>query len=162
MKNTFVVSGLRSPIGKLGGALSNIRADDLLSIVIKAVVSEYPQIEWASSSSECVIGCANQAGEDNRNIARMSLLLADLPITMPGKTVNRLCASGLSAIVDVARAIQVDEASIALAGGVEHMTRAPYVLSKSHTPYDRSQKMYDSTFGWRFINPQVRLLQTIR
>jgi acetyl-CoA acyltransferase len=155
MKRAFLVGGLRSPIGSLGGSLSTIRADDLLSLVVSGVMKKYPNIDW-NKIGDVVIGCANQAGEDNRNIARMSSLLAGLPVEVPGKTVNRLCGSGLSSIIDAARYIQLGEASLMLAGGVEHMTRGPYVFSKSSSPFDRNQKMYDTTFGWRFVNPKVR------
>jgi acetyl-CoA acetyltransferase len=154
MKRVFLVGGLRSPIGSLGGSLSTIRADDLLSLVISGVMKKYSNIDW-NKIGDVIIGCANQAGEDNRNIARMSSLLAGLPVEVPGKTVNRLCGSGLSSIIDAARYIQLGEAPLMLTGGVEHMTRGPYVFSKSSSPFDRNQKMYDTTFGWRFVNPKV-------
>jgi acetyl-CoA acyltransferase len=157
MRRAYLVGGLRSPIGALGGSLSTIRADDLLALVIRGVMKKYPQIEEWNRLGEVIVGCANQAGEDNRNIARMSSLLAGLPVEVPGKTVNRLCGSGLSSIIDAARYIQLGEASLMLAGGVEHMTRGPYVFGKSLTPFDRNQKMHDTTFGWRFVNPKVFL-----
>ena len=154
LKKAFLVGGLRSPIGNLGGSLSTIRPDDLLAILLRGIVQKYPEISW-NEIGDVIIGCANQAGEDNRNIARMSLLLSGLPQTIPGKTINRLCGSGLSSIIDGCRVIQANDSNLILAGGVEHMTRAPYVLSKSTSSFDRNQKMYDSSFGWRFINSKV-------
>lgn len=154
MRSVYLIGGLRSPIGSLGGSLSTIRTDDLLAHVIGGIMRKYSHVDW-NCIEDVVIGCANQAGEDNRNIARMSSLLAGMPVEVPGKTVNRLCGSGLSAVIDAARYIQTGEASLMLAGGVEHMTRGPYVFSKSSSPFDRNQKMYDSTFGWRFVNPKV-------
>lgn len=156
LKRVFLVDGLRSPIGSLSGSLSTIRPDDLLALLIQNLVGKYPEISW-NELGDVIIGCANQAGEDNRNIARMSLLLSGLSLNIPGKTVNRLCGSGLTSIIDASRYIQVNDSEIMLAGGVEHMTRSPYVLSKSTSLYDRNQKMYDSTFGWRFINPKVKI-----
>jgi acetyl-CoA acyltransferase len=155
MRRAYLVGGLRSPIGILGGSLATIRTDDLLALVMSGIMKKYSQIEW-NRLGEVIVGCANQAGEDNRNIARMSSLLAGLPVEVPAKTVNRLCGSGLSSIIDAARYIQLGEASLMLAGGVEHMTRGPFVFSKSSTPFDRNQKMYDTTFGWRFVNPKVQ------
>lgn len=157
MQNAYIIDGLRSPIGKFKGSLSAIRTDDLLAQVIKALVDRNPNIP-TDSIDDVLIGCANQAGEDNRNVARMSLLLAGLPTSVPGETVNRLCASGLSAIAQAARAIKAGEGDILIAGGVEGMSRAPYVLAKAENAYATDQKMYDSSFGWRFINPMMEKL----
>ena len=152
-KDTFIVDGARTPIGKFGGALSNIRTDDLAAHVIKSLVEQHDFDH--SNIDDVIIGCANQAGEDNRNIARMALLLAEIPYSVPGETINRLCASGMSAIVHAHRSIQVGDGDLFIAGGVEHMTRAPWVISKSANAYGRDAKMYDTSFGWRFINPKL-------
>lgn len=154
MKPAFIISGIRSAIGNFGGGLSNIRADDLCAATISNLMGNHTNID-KTDISEVVIGCANQAGEDNRNIARMSVLLAGLPVSVPGITVNRLCASGLSAVADAARLIQCGDASIVIAGGVEHMTRGPFVLNKSSHPFSRDQLLQDTSFGWRFVNPKV-------
>lgn len=155
--NSWIVEGARSPVGKLGGALAGIRADDLAAHVIARLTDKCPQIPL-DAYDDVILGCANQAGEDNRNVARMALLLAGLPHTVPGETVNRLCASGLSAVAHAHRAIQADDGHLFIAGGVEHMTRSPWVLSKSSAPFGRDMALYDSSFGWRFINPRMEAL----
>jgi 3-oxoadipyl-CoA thiolase len=152
MKNAYIINGTRSAIGNFKGSLAQIRTDDLLASVIKNLVEKNPEIPL-DKIDDVIIGCANQAGEDNRNIARMSLLLANLPVTIPGETVNRLCASGMSAVAQANRAIKSDEGDIFIAGGVEGMSRSPFVISKSENAFATDQKMYDSSFGWRFINP---------
>ncbi|MEY4135560.1 MAG: acetyl-CoA C-acyltransferase [Saprospiraceae bacterium] len=155
MPQAFIVDGIRSPIGKLGGGLAQVRADDLAAHVLKALVERFPAIP-PRAYSEVIMGCANQAGEDNRNIARMALLLAGLPCTVPGETVNRLCASGMAACIHAARAIQCGDGEVYLSGGVEHMTRAPWVMSKSAQPFGRDIQLFDTSFGWRFINPRMQ------
>lgn len=154
MTSTFLIEGVRSPIGKLSGSLSTVRTDDLAAQVISALLSRCPQIT-PEAIDDVILGCANQAGEDNRNVARMALLLAGLPVSVPGETVNRLCASGLSAVVHAHRAVQTGDGHLFIAGGVEHMTRSPWVLSKSATPFGRDMQLFDSSFGWRFINPRM-------
>jgi acetyl-CoA acyltransferase len=156
MKSAFIVHGVRTAIGKFGGGLSSIRADDLCAAVIENLMKSCATVD-KSDISEVIMGCANQAGEDNRNIARMSALLAGLPVSVPGITVNRLCASGLSAVADSARLIQCADASLVIAGGVEHMTRGPFVLGKASQPFGRDQSLQDSSFGWRFVNPKVKM-----
>ncbi|MFN4299513.1 MAG: 3-oxoadipyl-CoA thiolase [Thermaurantimonas sp.] len=155
MKQAFIIDGVRTPIGKFGGALADVRADDLAAHVIAEVLKRQPSIQ-PHEIDDVVMGCANQAGEDNRNVARMALLLAGLPVTVPGETVNRLCASGLAAAVHAMRAIRAGDAQVMIAGGVEHMTRAPYVISKPSKAYGTDSQMYDSSFGWRFINPRMQ------
>lgn len=155
MNQAYIVNGVRTPVGNFGGSLSSVRADDLLAIVLKALMEKNPSIDPAMIS-DVIIGCANQAGDDNRNVARMSLLLAGLPLTVPGETVNRLCASGLSAAVAAARQIQLGDADLMIAGGVENMTRGPWVINKTSLPYGRDAQMFDSSFGWRFINPKMK------
>jgi 3-oxoadipyl-CoA thiolase len=150
----FIVAGLRSPIGSFGGSLSAIRADDLAAQVIAALMGQFTHIDPVLID-DVILGCANQAGEDNRNIARMATLLAGLPVSVPAETVNRLCASGLSATAQAARAIKTHEANLIIAGGIEQMTRAPYVMSKSAKPFGTDAKLYDSSFGWRFVNPRM-------
>lgn len=152
MQNAYIIDGLRSPIGKFKGSLAALRTDDLLAQVLKALLEKNTTLPM-EKVDDVIIGCANQAGEDNRNIARMALLLAGMPTSVPGETVNRLCASGLSAIAQAARAIKADEGDVFIAGGVEGMSRAPFVLSKAESGFATDQKMYDSSFGWRFINP---------
>lgn len=152
MQNAYIIDGLRSPIGKFKGSLAALRTDDLLAQVLKALLEKNPTLPM-EKVDDVIIGCANQAGEDNRNIARMAVLLAGMPTSVPGETVNRLCASGLSAIAQAARAIKADEGDVFIAGGVEGMSRAPFVLSKAESGFATDQKMYDSSFGWRFINP---------
>jgi 3-oxoadipyl-CoA thiolase len=152
MTNVFLCAGLRTPFGRHGGVLATVRCDDLAALALGGVLRGVPQID-PGSIDEVILGCANQAGEDNRNVARMALLLAGLPPFVPGVTVNRLCASGLEAIGEGARLIACGEAELVLAGGVESMTRSPLVLGKAAGPWDRGQQLYDSTLGWRFVNP---------
>ncbi len=155
--DAFIIDGVRTPIGNLGGALSAVRADDLAAHVISSLMARFPAFDKARIA-DVVMGCANQAGEDNRNVARMSALLAGLPVTVPGETVNRLCASGLSAIASAARSIKVGEGDFYIAGGVESMTRAPYVMSKGAAPFARDMQLYDTTLGWRFVNPRLKAM----
>jgi acetyl-CoA acyltransferase len=160
VRNTYMVNGCRTPIGSFGGTLASVRPDDMLSHVIKHLVTLNPDMD-PGQIDDVIMGCANQAGEDNRNIARMSGLLAGLPYTVPGETVNRLCASGMSAVIHAHRAIHTNEGQLFIAGGVENMTRGPWVISKTSSAYGRDAKMYDSSFGWRFINPQLKELYGI-
>ena len=155
MMDAFICDAIRTPIGRFGGALSSIRADDLAALSIKELKEKNTSIDW-SMVDEVIFGCANQSGEDNRNIARMSLLLAGLPQTVPGITINRLCASGLEAVTYASRMIKSNEAHLIIAGGVESMSRAPLVIPKSTTPFSRNAEIYDTTIGWRFINPIMR------
>ena len=155
MMDAFICDAIRTPIGRFGGALSSIRADDLAALSIKELKERNTSIDW-SMIDEVIFGCANQSGEDNRNIARMSLLLAGLPQTVPGITINRLCASGLEAVTYASRMIKSNEAHLIIAGGVESMSRAPFVIPKSTTPFSRNAEIYDTTIGWRFINPIMR------
>ena len=157
MKDAFLIDGLRSPIGKFRGSLSPVRTDDLAALPIKALIERYSQIPQ-DQIDDVILGCANQAGEDNRNIARMALLLAGLPFDIPGETVNRLCSSGLSAAVHARRAIAVGEGELFITGGVEHMTRGPWVISKVSSAFGRDAEMHDSSFGWRFVNPAMEKL----
>lgn len=150
----YLVAGVRTAIGNFGGTLSPVRADDLAAHVLKALLYKVPTLDPAAIE-DVLMGCANQAGEDNRNVARMSLLLAGYPITVGGETVNRLCASGMAAAINAARALKDCAGDIYVAGGVEHMTRGPWVLSKAATPFGRDQQLFDSSFGWRFINPKM-------
>ncbi len=152
MKKAFIIDGTRSAIGNFKGSLASFRTDDLLASVIKNLTSKHPEIPL-DQFDDVIIGCANQAGEDNRNVARMASLLAGIPVSVPGETINRLCASGMSAIAQANRAIKSGEGDLFIAGGVEGMSRAPYVISKSENGFDTQQKMYDSSFGWRFVNP---------
>lgn len=154
MSQAYIVDGIRTPIGKFRGTLSQVRADDLAARPIEALLAKFPELDPALID-DVILGCANQAGEDNRNVARMALLLAGLPPTVPGETVNRLCASGMSAIIHAYRAINIGEGELFIAGGVEHMTRGPWVLSKASAPFGQDSKLYDSSFGWRFINPKM-------
>ncbi|MFM2394207.1 MAG: hypothetical protein RLZZ546_2189 [Bacteroidota bacterium] len=151
MNQSFIVDACRTPIGNLGGSLSQVRADDLASIPIKALIARYPHI--SAHIDDVILGCANQAGEDNRNVARMALLLAGLPFTVPGETVNRLCSSGMSAVIHAHRAILANDGHLFISGGIEHMTRGPWVISKTSKPFGNDAQMFDSSFGWRFINP---------
>ena len=155
MRDVFICDALRTPIGRFGGVLAKMRADDLAAAPIKALVAKHPKLDW-SALDEVFFGCANQAGEDNRNVARMALLLAGLPETVPGQTLNRLCASGLDAVGAGGRAIRAGEIDFAIAGGVESMTRAPFVLGKAADAFSRSAEMFDTTIGWRFINPLMK------
>ena len=153
--HSYIIDGIRTPIGNYQGTLSAVRADDLGAIVIKSLVEKHPEIPM-EAYDDVILGCANQAGEDNRNVARMSLLLAGLPTTVPGETVNRLCSSGLSAVVHANRAIKAGDGHLFIAGGVENMTRGPLVVSKPSSAYGTDSKMYDSSFGWRFVNPKMK------
>jgi len=155
LRDVFLCDAVRTPIGRYGGALAHVRTDDLAAVPIKALLKRHPDIDW-SALDEVVLGCANQAGEDNRNVARMALLLAGIPESVPGITVNRLCASGLNAIGDSARAIRCGEIDFAIAGGVESMTRAPFVMAKAQEAFARSAEVGDTTLGWRFINPLIK------
>ncbi len=157
MNQAFIVNGVRTAIGSFGGTLSTVRTDDLAAFVLKELMKKNPGADF-NNIGDVILGCANQAGEDNRNVARMASLLAGLPITVPGQTVNRLCASGLSASIDAARAIQVGDEDLMISGGVENMTRGPLILSKSSAAFGRDQQLYDSSFGWRFINPKMKEL----
>jgi len=157
MKDAFIVNGLRTPVGNFGGTLSVVRPDDMAALVIKKLIEKNPTLD-AKAIDDVILGCANQAGEDNRNVARMALLLAGIPYTVPGETVNRLCASGLSASISGARAIQTGDADLIIAGGVENMTRGPWVMSKASSAFGRDSQMFDSSFGWRFINPKMQEL----
>ena len=154
--STYIIDAIRTPIGNFGGSLKDVRADDLGAIPIKELLKR-TGID-ASKIDDVILGCANQAGEDNRNVARMSLLLAGLPFSVPGETVNRLCASGMSAVIHAHRAIAAGDGDLFIAGGVENMTRGPWVISKASKPFARDLQMYDSSFGWRFINPKMKAL----
>jgi acetyl-CoA acyltransferase len=155
MNEAFVCDAVRTPFGRYGGALSSVRTDDLAAIPIRALMDRNARVDW-EALDEVMYGCANQSGEDNRNVARMALLLAGLPVGVPAATVNRLCGSGMEAIGAAARAIKTGEANLAIVGGVESMTRAPFVLAKADTPFARGAKLEDTTLGWRFINPLMR------
>ncbi len=155
MADAFICDAVRTPIGRYGGALSSIRADDLAAVPLAALKSRNAQVDWAALD-DVIYGCANQAGEDNRNVARMAALLAGLPISAPGVTVNRLCGSGMEAVGQAARAIKANEGDLLIAGGVESMSRAPFVTPKAETAFARSNAVYDTTIGWRFINPAMR------
>ena len=153
----FICDAIRTPIGRYGGTLAAVRPDDLGAIPIKALMNRHPQLDWAAVD-DIVYGCANQAGEDNRNVARMSGLLAGLPVEVPGTTVNRLCGSGMDAVGLAARSIKAGEAGLMIAGGVESMSRAPFVMPKADSAFSRSNAVYDTTIGWRFINPLMKKL----
>ncbi|RMG45322.1 MAG: 3-oxoadipyl-CoA thiolase [Acidobacteria bacterium] len=155
MRDAFLVDAVRTPIGKLGGSLAPVRADDLAALPLARLLERNAGIDPAAID-DVILGCANQAGEDNRNVARMALLLAGLPPSVPGETVNRLCASGMSAVIHAARAIRLGDGDLYLAGGIEHMTRAPLVLSKAERAFGRDQRLYDTSLGWRFVNPKMR------
>ncbi|MBK6399002.1 MAG: 3-oxoadipyl-CoA thiolase [Bacteroidetes bacterium] len=155
MTNAYIIDYIRTPIGSFAGTLAAIRTDDLAVIVLKEIIKRNPNVDF-TQIGDVILGCANQSGEDNRNVARMAALMAGLPINVPGETVNRLCASGLSATVAGARAIMVGDAEMIIAGGVENMTRGPWVMSKTSTPYGRDAQLFDSSFGWRFINPKMK------
>jgi len=156
-KQAYIIDGIRTPIGNFRGTLSPMRTDDLAAHVLRTLMMRNPGLD-KSAIDEVILGCANQAGEDNRNIGRMALLLADIPFTVPGETVNRLCASGMSAVVHASRAIANGEGDLFVSGGVEHMTRGPWAISKSSTAFGSDSKMYDTSFGWRFINPKMEEL----
>ncbi|MBU6494247.1 MAG: 3-oxoadipyl-CoA thiolase, partial [Burkholderiales bacterium] len=155
MIDAFICDAIRTPIGRYGGSLSSVRADDLGAVPLKALMERHPGLDW-SAIDDVIYGCANQAGEDNRNVARMSALLAGLPESVPGATINRLCGSGMDALGVAARAIKSGEAGLMLAGGVESMSRAPFVLGKSATPFARQAEIFDTTIGWRFVNPRMK------
>jgi acetyl-CoA acyltransferase len=155
VKPAYICDGVRTPIGRYGGVLSSVRADDLAAIPIRTLVERNPNVEWAALD-DVYLGCANQAGEDNRNVARMALLLAGLSSSIPGATVNRLCGSGMDAIAIAARAIAAGEMNLAIAGGIESMSRAPFVIPKSAHPFSRETAIYDTTIGWRFVNPVIK------
>jgi 3-oxoadipyl-CoA thiolase len=155
MRDVFICDAIRTPIGRFGGALARVRADDLAAVPIKALMARNPKVDW-EKLDEVFYGCANQAGEDNRNVARMALLLAGLPVNVPGVTLNRLCASGLDAVGTAARAIRAGEMEFAIAGGVESMTRAPFVQGKAQEAFSRSVEIFDTTIGWRFVNPLMK------
>ena len=157
MNNAYICDAIRTPFGRYGGALSSIRTDDLGAIPIRALVERNPGVDW-TAVTDVIYGCANQAGEDNRNVAHMASLLAGLPIDVPGATINRLCGSGMDAIGTAARAIKAQEASILIAGGVESMSRAPFVMPKAESAFSRSNAVYDTTIGWRFVNPLMKKL----
>lgn len=155
MSEAFICDAVRTPIGRLNGSLSGVRADDLAAIPLKALIERNPRVDW-NAVDDAILGCANQAGEDNRNVARMATLLAGLPQAVPGVTVNRLCGSGLNAVGMAAQAIRSGDADLILAGGIESMTRAPYVLGKAAGAFGRDQKLEDTTLGWRFVNPAMK------
>jgi 3-oxoadipyl-CoA thiolase len=157
MRPVFICDAVRTPIGRYGGALAQLRTDDLAAAPIRELVRRSPGVDW-SAVDEVMLGCANQAGEDNRNVARMALLLAGLPETVPGTTINRLCGSGMDAVGTAARAIASGEAELVIAGGVESMSRAPFVMGKAGAAFDRSAEIHDTTIGWRFVNPRMREL----
>ncbi|MFW2059319.1 3-oxoadipyl-CoA thiolase [Acinetobacter baumannii] len=157
MKNAYIIDAIRTPFGRYAGGLAPVRADDLGAVPIKALMQRNPSVDW-EQVDDVIYGCANQAGEDNRNVGRMSALLAGLPYQVPATTINRLCGSSLDAIAIAARAIKAGEASLVIAGGVESMSRAPYVMGKSDSAFGRSQKIEDTTMGWRFINPKLKEL----
>ena len=155
MKTAYIVDGIRTPIGSFTGSLSSVRADDLAAHTIAELMRRHPEIP-PDEIADVILGCANQAGEDNRNVARMASLLAGLPTSVPGETVNRLCASGMNAVINAGRAIAHGDGDLYIAGGVEHMTRAPYVMSKASQPFARNVEMFDTSIGWRFVNPKMR------
>lgn len=154
-RHAYLCDALRTPFGRYGGSLSGVRADDLGAVPLRALMARHPQLDW-EAVDDVLYGCANQAGEDNRNVARMSALLAGLPITVPGSTVNRLCGSGMDAIGSAARAIKSGEAGLMIAGGVESMSRAPFVMPKAESAFSRTNAVYDTTIGWRFVNRQMK------
>lgn len=155
MQQAYIVNGIRTAIGNFGGSLSTVRTDDLATIVLQALIKQNPSVDW-TYVGDVILGCANQAGEDNRNVARMAGLMAGLPVIVPGITINRLCASGLSAVIDAARYIQLGDSDLMIAGGVENMTRGPLVMGKASTAFGRDQQLFDTSFGWRFINPKLK------
>ena len=155
MPDAFICDYIRTPIGRFGGALATVRADDLGAVPLRALTERNSTVDW-EAVDDVLFGCANQAGEDNRNVARMSLLLAGLPENVPGATINRLCGSGMNALIDAARAIKAGEADLMIAGGVESMSRAPFVMPKANTAFSRNAEIYDTTIGWRFVNPVMK------
>jgi 3-oxoadipyl-CoA thiolase len=157
MKQAFICDAIRTPIGRYGGALKDMRADDLAAVPLRALQERNPTVDW-SAIDEVILGCANQAGDDNRNVARMATLLSGLPVLVPGTTVNRLCGSGMDAVGIAARAIKAGETGLMIAGGVESMTRAPFVMGKADSAFSRNAQIFDTTIGWRFINPQMKAM----
>ena len=157
MAEAFICDAVRTPIGRYGGALSSIRADDLAALPLSALMQRNPSVDW-TKVDDLVYGCANQAGEDNRNVGRMAILLSGLPVSVPGNTVNRLCGSGMDAVGMAARAIRSGDCDMMIAGGVESMSRAPFVMPKADTAFSRSNAVYDTTIGWRFVNPKMKSL----
>jgi acetyl-CoA acyltransferase len=155
MREAFICDYIRTPIGRFGGALSSVRTDDLAAHPLKSLMARHQALDW-EAVDDVILGCANQAGEDNRNVARMAVLLAGLPVTVSGSTINRLCGSGMDATLSAARAIKCGEAELVIAGGVESMSRAPFVLPKAETAFSRSAEIYDTTIGWRFVNPLIK------
>ena len=155
MQDAFICDGIRTPIGRYGGTLSHVRTDDLGAIPLRELMARNPNLDW-SQVDDVIYGCANQAGEDNRNVAHMSSLLAGLPVSVPGTTINRLCGSGMDAIGQAARAIICGQASMMIAGGVESMSRAPFVMPKAASGFSRNAEIYDTTIGWRFVNQQMQ------
>src|ERR1043166_1195382 len=155
MRDAYICDAARTPIGRYGGALATARTDDLAATPIKALVKRHPQVDW-SQLDEVYLGCANQAGEDNRNVARMALLLAGLPDSVGGVTLNRVCASGVEAVASAARAVRAGDIDLAIAGGVESMTRAPFVMGKAQEAFQRTSEIHDTTIGWRFVNPVLK------
>jgi 3-oxoadipyl-CoA thiolase len=160
MTDAFICDGLRTPIGRYGGALSGVRTDDLAAIPISALIARHLNVDWAGVD-DVIYGCANQAGEDNRNVARMAALLGGLPVEVPGVTINRLCGSGLDAVGTAARAIRAGEAGLIIAGGVESMSRAPFVMPKADAAFSRQAAIHDTTIGWRFVNPRIKAVHGI-
>lgn len=154
MREAYIIDAIRTPVGRFRGTLAAVRADDLAAIPIRELLNRNPEVP-AEAIDDVILGCANQAGEDNRNVARMAALLAGLPVNVPGETINRLCSSGMSAVIHANRAIKAGDGDLFIAGGVEHMTRGPLVMSKSALPYGNDARLYDSSFGWRFINPKM-------
>lgn len=155
MRDALICDAVRTPFGRYGGALSSVRTDDLAAVPLRALMARYPNLNW-ESLDDVILGCANQAGEDNRNVARMATLLAGLPVGVPGTTVNRLCGSGMDAVAIAARSIRAGEAQMILAGGVESMSRAPFVMGKAESPFSRAMKLEDTTLGWRLVNPAMK------
>src|SRR5579871_598814 len=157
LRHAYICDAVRTPIGRFGGGLAYMRTDDLAAVPIMALMARNTDVDWGALD-EVILGCANQAGEDNRNVARMAALLSELPETVPGATINRLCASGLDAVGSAARAIRTGEIDFAIAGGVESMSRAPFVMPKAESAFQRTAEIYDTTIGWRFINPLMKKL----
>ena len=155
MNDVFICDSIRTPIGRYGGVLSAVRADDLAAIPLRALMERNPGVDW-EAVDDVILGCANQAGEDNRNVARMALLLAGLPESVSASTVNRLCGSGMNAVGSAARAIKAGDAELLIAGGVESMSRAPFVMGKATSAFSRVAEVFDTTIGWRFVNPQMK------
>ena len=155
MRDAFICDAVRTPIGRYGGALAQVRADDLAAEPLKALMARNPGVDW-SAVDDLIYGCANQAGEDNRNVGRMAILLAGMPVSVPGTTVNRLCGSGMDAVGLAARSIKAGDCDFIIAGGVESMSRAPFVMPKADAAFSRQNAVYDTTIGWRFVNPKMK------